>query len=90
MNQLIFITVASFFFDFNLLHMQIRFIMQILKRLADFQFLTWRRSETSFSYIFNQNFKEMEGPFKISKILQTKITLMSGPDLHVLHSNFKP
>ena len=49
---------------------------QILKRLADFQFLTERRSETSFPNIFNQNFKEMDRPFKISKISKIKITLV--------------
>ena len=56
--------------------MQIRFIKQILKRLADFQFLTYRRSETSFSSTFNQNFKETDGHFKISKLSKIEITLM--------------
>ena len=65
-----------FYFDFNSIHTQIGFIKQILKRPADFQFLTQRRSETSFPNIFNQNFKEMDRPFKISKILQIKVTLL--------------
>ena len=51
-------------------------IKQIFKRLAEFQFLIQRRSETSFPNIFNQNFKEMDRPFKISKILQIVITLL--------------
>ena len=64
-----------FYFDFNSIHTQIGFIKQILKRLADFQFLTQRRSETSFPNIFNQNFKEMNSPFQISKISQIVLTL---------------
>ena len=61
-----------FDFDFNLLHTQIGFIKQILKRLSDFQFLT----ETSFPHIFNQKFKEMDRPFKISKISKIRVTLV--------------
>ena len=77
MNQLIFITRAVFFyFDFNSIHRKIGFIKQILKRPADFQFLTQRRSETSFPNIFNQNFKEMDSLFKISKISQIVLTLL--------------
>ena len=68
MNELIFITQASFLFLLYSIHMQIGFIKQILKRLADIQFLTWRRSETSFPNIFNQNFKKIIMDFENSKI----------------------
>ena len=59
-----------FYFDFNSIHKKIRFIKQILKRSADFQFLTQRRSETSFPNIFNQNFKKSIMDFENSKIFQ--------------------
>ena len=55
--------------------MQIGFIKRILKRLADIQFLTWRRSETSFPNIFNQNFKKIIMDFENSKIFQIWLTL---------------
>ena len=40
MKQLIFITGASFLFDFNSIHTQVGFIKQILKRPADIPELT--------------------------------------------------
>ena len=74
MNQLVFISEASFYFDFNSLHKQIGFIKQILKRLADFQFLTKSHFETSFvihgyislsgliSFLIVQNFANKSHP----------------------------
>ena len=48
MKQLIFISGASFYFDFNSINTQIGFIKQILKQPADIPELTLKKFKTSF------------------------------------------
>jgi hypothetical protein len=48
-----------------------------LKMAGRLSIFDLEKSETSFPNIFNQNFMEMDRPFKISKILQIVLILMN-------------